>query len=136
MKNFSHPLVAVAAVALVGLAGLTACSGGSSPDSDGASQDPATAVLGVWGEPDADGEPSIEFTDDGKYAGTDGCNRLFGTWTVDGDAIDLGAMGATMMHCEGVDTWLTLGSTAVVQGDALVVSDEGGEEIGTLDRKE
>ncbi|MBL5974171.1 MAG: META domain-containing protein [Candidatus Leucobacter sulfamidivorax] len=136
MKKLSFPLVAVAAVALAGLAGLTACSGGSSSDSGDASQDPATAVLGVWGEPDADGEPSIEFTDDGKYAGTDGCNRLFGAWTVDGDAIDLGAMGSTMMYCEGVDTWLTQGTTAVVQGDALVVSDEDGKEIGTLDRKE
>jgi len=45
-------------------------------------------------------------------------------------------MGSTMMYCEGVDTWLTQGTTAVVQGDALVVSDEDGKEIGTLDRKE
>ncbi len=128
-------VLALASAAALAVLGLTACSGGSSADSDSVPQDPATAILGVWGEPDSQGKPSLEFAEDGSFAGTDGCNRLFGTWTVDGERVDLGAMGSTMMYCEGVDDWLNRAVAVTVRGDALVVSDEGGAEIGTLDRQ-
>ncbi|XPP26447.1 MAG: META domain-containing protein [Leucobacter sp.] len=119
-KKLSTLLLSVAAVAALGL---TACSGGSA------------SVVGVWGQPEAQGEPSLEFQDDGRYAGTDGCNRLMGSWTADGDSIDLGEMASTMMFCEGVDDWLNQGVTATLRGDTLVIADADGQEIGTLDRQ-
>jgi heat shock protein HslJ len=125
MKKLPLALAAGAALAMFGL---TACAGGSSSD-------PAAAVVGVWGERDTRGEPSLEFMEDGSYAGSDGCNNLMGSWTVEGDTIDLGVMASTMMACEGVDTWLVQGATAVVNGDTLEVKDEGGRQIGTLDRQ-
>lgn len=117
-------VLAASAVAFAAL-GLAACSGGSSPAS----------VVGVWGEPDVQDKPSLEFSEDGSYGGTDGCNVVGGDWTADGDVIDLGAMISTMMYCEGVDTWLTQSATAKLNGDTLVFMDEGDQEIGTLDRQ-
>lgn len=92
------------------------------------------SVSGTWGKPDVRGEPSLVLEDDGSLSGSDGCNRLFGDYTVDGDRVEFGVIGSTMMFCEGVDTWLSAASTARVDGDRLVVSDESGAEIGTLDR--
>lgn len=120
------------AVATLTTLGLTACSGGSA--SNDSSPDPATDILGTWGDRDTRGKPSLEFTDDGRYAGSDGCNNLMGSWEVEGDTVDLGAMASTLMACEDVDTWLSQAATVVVNGDTLEVQDEDGQQIGTLDR--
>lgn len=128
MNSTLRSLAATAAAAA--LLALTACS-----PSGGA----ASGVAGTWGEPDAQGEPSLEFVpgDDassGDYSGTDGCNRVGGSYTVDGDEIDLGVMRATMMYCEGVDTWLVTATTATLKGDELTFADADGKRIGTLKR--
>jgi heat shock protein HslJ len=52
----------------------------------------------------------------------------------DGDEVDFGQVGSTMMACEDVDTWLADGVTATVSGDELTVLDAGDKEIGTLER--
>lgn len=129
MKQLTLALAVAALTAL----GLTACSGSSAPDDSSA--DPATDILGIWGDRDTRGEPSLEFMEDGHYAGSDGCNNLMGSWQVEGDTIDLGAMASTLMACEDVDTWLSQAAAVVVNGDTLEVKDEGGQQIGTLDRK-
>jgi len=91
-------------------------------------------VVGTWGEPDVEGQPSLVLGEDGSLGGNDGCNTLFGDYTVEGDTVTFGVIGSTMMFCEGVDTWLTSASTAKLDGDTLVISDESGAEIGTLTR--
>ncbi|WP_449282347.1 META domain-containing protein [Leucobacter sp.] len=101
---------------------------------------PAAGVVGVWGDPDAQGRPSLEFTagaDDsaGEYSGTDGCNRVGGAYTVNDRAVDLGMMRSTLMFCEGVDTWLSQARTAQLEGDVLTFLDEGGQQIGSLERQ-
>ena len=127
MNSTLRSLAATAAAAA--LLALTACS--PSGNSDG--------VAGTWGDPGAKGEPSLEFTagknaSSGDYSGTDGCNVVGGSYTADGSEIDLGMMHATLMYCEGVDTWLSTARTAARPGDELVFKDENGERIGTLKR--
>ncbi len=100
---------------------------------------PATSLAGSWGEPETPGEPALVFTPDGdgdagEYAGSDGCNTIGGSYTEADGTIELGVMRATMMYCEGVDTWLSRGHTAELSGDTLTVFDEAGTQIGALTR--
>jgi len=43
--------------------------------------------------------PTIEFAGD-RIVGTGGCNRYFGTYTVEAQTISVGAVGSTEMACE------------------------------------
>lgn len=101
---------------------LTACSGSGSSSVAGTS----------WGDPDVSDKPSINFETDGGVNGTDGCNRVMGSWSEEDGTVDLGALASTMMFCEGVDTWLTTATTAKLDGGSLVFFNPGGEEVGTL----
>lgn len=42
---------------------------------------------------------TIGFNDDGRAAGSGGCNRYTGGYQLDGDAISFGPMAGTMMAC-------------------------------------
>ena len=117
---------AVFAVTL-GLAGCSA-STGAGGDASGAD------VTGTWGTPDATGTPGLQLNGDDSVSGTDGCNRLVGTWSMSGDTIEFGTLASTLMACEGVDTWLNGASTATVDGSTMTVQDADGSEIGTLER--
>jgi heat shock protein HslJ len=117
-------LLAFAAVALaLGLAGCAAGTGSAD-------------VTGTWGTPDATGTPGLELNADQSVTGTDGCNRLVGTWSLNGDTIEFGTFASTLMACEGVDTWLSGASTATVAGSTMTVQDAGGDDIGTLERSD
>lgn len=43
--------------------------------------------------------PQLTFQTDGRVAGLGGCNRLAGTYRVDGDRLTLGPLAATRMAC-------------------------------------
>jgi heat shock protein HslJ len=118
-------LVAVAGAVLVG------CSDDSDPATADLTSDD---VVGVWSQTGAEPEVSLELLDDGTVTGTDGCNRMNGTWEIDDSTVEFGQMSSTMMACEDVDTWLSGVSSATVSGDELTVLDEGDAEIGTLQR--
>lgn len=144
---------------LAGLAGVVtiallvgACSPPSAtdaPDGDtstpngGTSDDPATeessassragTAPGVWGV-DAPGQPRLDLDGDGRFAGTDGCNRLFGAWTEDAGTVLFSEVGSTRMACPDVDTWLERLHSGHIDGDVLRISDSDGTEIGTLER--
>ncbi|SJN12673.1 hypothetical protein FM113_15525 [Leucobacter sp. 7(1)] len=97
------------------------------------------AVDGAWGTLETRGEPSLTFTavadgTSGDYSGSDGCNVIGGSYTLENGTIDFGVMHSTMMFCEDVDTWLAQAHTGTVQGDTLSVRNESGDEIGTLER--
>lgn len=120
--------------ALAGAAGLAAVALlGAACSTDASDSPEPMSVLGAWGR-DAPGEPRLEFTEDGRFAGTDGCNRLFGSWEQDGAEVTFGMAGSTMMACQGVDTWLERLHTGRVEGETLLVHNEAGVEIGTLTR--
>jgi heat shock protein HslJ len=80
--------------------------------------------------------PSIRF-EAGKFGGSTGCNRYGGSYTVDGDALDLGDVGSTLIACpppadaverayldalERVERWDT-------DNDALVLLDDEETEL-------
>lgn len=97
-----------------------------------ASSTPASPV-GIWGV-DQQGSPSLTFSQDGSVSGSDGCNRISGSWSQSGSTITTGPMVSTMMYCEGVDTWLSQIDSATMDGDTLTVIDQDGQQIGTLER--
>lgn len=108
--------------------GLAACGSSSGPAAEApASQD------GTWGV-EAEGQPWMNLGSDGKISGSDGCNNLVGQWTQKDGVVDLGAMGSTMMYCEGVDSWLSGAATATISGEKMTFSDAKGDQIGALTR--
>lgn len=89
------------------------------------------AFAGSWGE-DTPGKPSLNIESDGRFSGTDGCNRLIGKGTISGHTFTFGTIASTRMACEGIITWLNLASTATLDGTTLVVFQSIGAPIGTL----
>ncbi|MGO1544946.1 MAG: META domain-containing protein [Gulosibacter sp.] len=121
-KTFGALFGALAAVAL-----LAACSGASGPVTE------TPSPIGLWGS-EATEEPNLSFTS-GEVAGTDGCNRLSGTWEYDPNGrIKFGPIAATQMYCENVNTWLIHLDSAVIEHDNLHIFNAQGIEIGTLER--
>ncbi|MGO3796221.1 MAG: META domain-containing protein [Pauljensenia sp.] len=112
---------------------LTGCGGSGGSGESGSADDGSVDPVGTWGSTAAQ-SPNLTFTADGNVSGTDGCNRLTGSWQADGDTVEFGAIASTMMACVDVDTWLSGAKSATVDGDSMVVKDEGGTEIGTLER--
>ena len=105
---------------------LTACAS-TTPGSAGSPE-------GTWGDAASANTPYLELGDDGRLTGTDGCNRLTGTWKVAGDEITFGPLASTRMACEGVDTWLSNAVSAKISGSTMTVTGSGGAEIGSLER--
>lgn len=92
------------------------------------------SVEGAWGS-DEPGQPQLTLEADGKLHGTDGCNRMIGTWELEGERVILGPIATTMMACPDVETWLSAAESLEVEGAVLHVFDQGGVEIGTLPRQ-
>lgn len=109
------PLLGVlAATALA----VTSCAGEATPE-------------GTWGEDDG---PQLVLAPEGSLSGTDGCNRLTGSWTQEADSISFTQVATTMMACVDVDTWLSGLDTGVMDGDVLEIYDIDGQKIGELNR--
>jgi len=89
---------------------------------------------GTWGS-GGDGEPQLVLEPNGVLSGTDGCNRLMGSWQFAGGTVEFGEVATTLMACEGVDTWLAGLSTGRVDGATLRILDADGVEIGSLARR-
>ena len=117
---------AAASIVLLTIASLGACADGSTGG------DAVDAVAGVWGMQDTEGIASLELAQDGTATGTDGCNRMVGTWEQNGTQVAFGEWATTRMACQSVDTWLSLAVKATVEGENLIFADENGIEIGTL----
>ncbi|MPV49256.1 MULTISPECIES: META domain-containing protein [unclassified Pseudactinotalea] len=94
----------------------------------------ATSAQGTWGSSGGD-ETRLTFTGEGLITGTDGCNRLSGTWQQDGDDVTLAGLATTLMACPDVDVWLIDPASAVVDGDTMHLYDSDGAQIGDLSRE-
>jgi heat shock protein HslJ len=123
--------VGAAILVLAAAAALAACAGNAGTGGS-AAHDP----VGTWGDPEANGEPSLELASDGKLTGTDGCNQLSGAWTDDEGTLTFENVASTRMFCEDVDDWLSKLDTGTVAGDTLTLYGAAGREIGTLERSE
>jgi len=119
-KVLSLTAVAVLAFALSGCATNAGSSGND--------------ATGTWGKVDVQGQPSLDLAEGGKLSGTDGCNRLTGTWTQEGDIVKFSELASTLMACEGVDTWLSRATSATVSGSTMTVKAADDITIGTLER--
>jgi heat shock protein HslJ len=84
----------------------------------------------------ADASPSAAFSA-GRIAGSTGCNRFTGPYTLVGDRLELGAIAVTRMACAPPILALeqayleALGKVARwrIEGDALVLADENSTEL-------
>ena len=119
-------------LSLTAIAALAFALSGCATNAGGAGDD----ATGSWGKVDVQGEPSLDLAEGGALSGTDGCNRLMGTWTQDGDTVEFSELASTMMACEGVDTWLNLATTGTVNGGTMTLHDADDNTIGTLERSE
>jgi heat shock protein HslJ len=100
------------------------------------------ALTELMGKPPVAGTGiSAQFTTDGKVAGSAGCNRYSGTYTVSGNQITFSSpMAATMMMCEQAimdqeSAYLkALGEakTFAVKGDRLTLSGAGGAALAVF----
>jgi heat shock protein HslJ len=92
-------------------------------------------AAGTWGDSSTEGEPYLTLEDDGSFSGSDGCNNLSGSWSVDeGEQVLFEDVASTMKACEDVDDWLAHLSVATVSGDTMTVLGQDGSEIGQLER--
>lgn len=114
------------------IAALTLALSGCGAGSDGTGQG-AIDPVGSWGQTDP-GQPNLELDPDGSFTGTDGCNRLGGSWEADGNTVTFSHVFSTLMACEDIDTWLSALAAATVSPDSLLILDEDGKQIGTLER--
>lgn len=96
----------------------------------GCAADPSAA--GQWGSPLKPNQPSLLLEQSGVLTGSDGCNRMMGSWSQDGSDVTLKDVATTMMFCDGVDTWLSTATRAELEGDTLVFFDGSDAEVGEL----
>ena len=79
-----------------------ATGGGEASDAAAAPMilESAWRVVEIAGEPVADGvSPTLAIDAEGGISGSGGCNRYFGSATIDGEQITMGGIGATRMAC-------------------------------------
>lgn len=115
---------AAATLAACGALALTAA--GCSSDDD--------SFTGQWDAADDSGA-SLTLEEDGTLSGTDGCNRLTGSWEADGDEVTFGKMASTMKACPDMDLWLAQAASATISADdELLVSDSDDQRVGVLQR--
>ena len=80
--------------------------------------------------------PSATFVD-GTVSGSTGCNRFTASYTLDGDSLDIGTIGLTLMACppprdaieRAYTTSLELVTTWSVDGEELVLAGSDGAEL-------
>ena len=141
MKRIFTPLLpALAAVALAGCTAIAEHTAGDEPlentywkliDLEGA------AVEAVDNQREAH---IVLHTEESRVAGSGGCNRLMGSYQLDGDALSFGQLATTMMACadgmqtehqflgvlEGVSAW-------EVTGTSLTLKDGAGDDVARFE---
>ncbi|MFO0992606.1 MAG: META domain-containing protein [Hyphomicrobiales bacterium] len=73
----------------------------------GCGGEPSALLQGQWNITELNGKPAIAgslpkitFEADGKVNGNASCNRFFGDYTLSGEGLTAGGLGASMMMCE------------------------------------
>ena len=131
------------AAAMISASMLSACAVAPAPD-EGVPAGNTPVLAGrtfAWqNAPKADAMPRIAFSADGRVSGTSGCNRLLGTFTLEGKRLDLSKLGMTRMMCspESMKTeaaftgMLAQVRFATESEKGLTLWNEAGAEIVTL----
>lgn len=108
-------------------------SNGSSDDSPAPDGGTDAGFVGTWVDPDGLG--FLTFAEDGSVRGSDACNGIGSTYSVDGGTATVEPFATTMMACsEGWSQWLLQVTTVEVSDDGseMVVHGRDGSEAGTL----
>lgn len=112
----------------------------AAPLPDGLQPAAATDLVGRWVRSDGTGAgaprpPFVQFTADGRWTGSDGCNGQGGRWVAGRAGSFLAVAGPqTLIGCAGADIggWLSGTARAGIVGDELVLLDPTGREVGRL----
>jgi len=124
------PLTRILPVAATALVATFALAGCFSPAAE-----LSGPVGGQWHSMTEGSSAQLEFQEDGSVSGSDGCNRLVGTWTEDGGTIVFGEFITTLMACEDtVPVWSAEPATATIDGGTMVLVDANGANVDNLDR--
>ncbi|MGA2527660.1 MAG: META domain-containing protein [Acidimicrobiales bacterium] len=116
----------------------------SRPLPSGLAQVSTKQLRGRWGPAKASPghaphQAYLSFNADGDWSGSDGCNGLYGRWSLGSGATILVATGPqTTMACTGmtpVGGWLSQATRAAFQGSVLVFVNAGGKVTGRLRRE-
>ncbi len=83
---------------------------------------------------------TLNFDASGRVSGTDGCNRFFGPYTVDGNALTFGPLAGTMMACppeimtqaSAFSKALAGTKTFAIADSVLTLSDAGGTALASF----
>lgn len=92
-------------------------------------------VVGLWTSVENGRSRLVRLgmADDGTVTGNDGCNDFTSTWRFAEDgSVSFGRLAITSRTCEGVVTWLSGASSAVLDGTTMVIRSTYGGQLGTL----
>lgn len=143
MKTIRSTSVAAALVAAVStcLLILTGCATTPAPQSSTTPQ--SASIVGTWvpatpapsTEAASAEQPYLDFDESGTWSASDGCNRVNGTWELDGDSITTTSGPHTLMACAGAALpTAAAGATSVeLSFSRLVLIDASGSRT-TLSR--
>jgi heat shock protein HslJ len=77
--------------------------------------------------------PHLIFNSENRVSGSDGCNRLMGTYLLEGNKLNLGEIAGTKMACEenteqsaAFHAAMKNATTYTLHGDQMVLSDASG----------
>lgn len=141
-------LARIAIVAVL-LGGTAACATSGGKAGSGPGSEPDTTVAGTWRPIEVTGyelpaeypegfrTATITFNGAGGWLGSDGCNRLSGTYRLHGDGeLEATAGPATLIGCANVPNAQVLTSATRVRldGNLLTFLDDGGGVLGTYAR--
>ncbi|CAN5290198.1 hypothetical protein BH09ACT6_BH09ACT6_13680 [soil metagenome] len=94
---------------------------------------PQGRPIGYWTQTRTPTSPFLSIASDGTYSGSDGCNRLTGSWSSNSDESIVFSQGAmTLMACEGVDDWLGRAATGSVRAGVMTIQAADGTVLGQL----
>lgn len=130
-------LMSLGAVVLVGVLALAGCA---SPGGASRTAVNAADLVGTWTIDESFSgpeQPFIAIIDDGSWIGSDGCNRVQGTWELgDAGALTTTAGPSTLMACDGAQLPLAMALATFVQlsGDTLTISSSRDSTVTTLVR--
>lgn len=116
---------------------LAACTNGTPPIAETSSplptqpSAPVAVAETVWTGDRPTRNTSIEFTSDGMFTGTDGCNTVGGEWMTHDGRVVIRSFGTTQVYCPHVG-WKETPRYGVIEAAQLTLFDEHGDVVEIL----
>lgn len=138
-RGFRASSLAAALALTLGLAACSQPDPAPPPPSTNATV-PATAstIRGIWITGEEVSSPDIPYlrvVSNGSWTGSDGCNGVQGTWSIDDDGLMTNTAGPhTLIYCDGepLPSAFASAHAAMFSGDRLLLLDHNGETLVEL----